>query len=103
MSSRDDHSTIRRGRLGIAGEPFLEQELAAGGCCAASIVILGAGVFDAPARPLAEGVISPVPAVLFKDLDAIAEVAIGAVVGRPANGAELADVNMHAVVALKVD
>ena len=48
-----------------------------------AVVAVGA-VLDAPAVPLAECVVRPVPAVFFEDRDTIAEVVARAVTGRPA-------------------
>jgi hypothetical protein len=39
----------------------------------------------------------------FKDIDEVFEVSIAGVVGRPADGAELADVNVHAVPLLELN
>ena len=84
-------------------EPAHKQLLAIGGLLGARAVVLVGAVFHAPAVPFAEGVVGPVPIAFLHDLDDVAKIIAGAGAGRPADGAELADVDVDAVVALVVD
>src|ERR1043165_9949141 len=60
-------------------EPVLQESLAVRFLRALRVVLLIAGVLHAPSVPLAESVIGPIPAILFKNFDAILEIATSAV------------------------
>ena len=93
----------RPSRLLVLAEPFAEQQLPVRGLSRGLRVVAVWAVLDAPAVPLAEGVVAPVPAVLLEDLDHVPQVAAGTVARRPADGAELADVDVDVVGPLEVD
>src|SRR5690606_24729647 len=60
-------------------------------------------VLDAPAVKFAASVVTPIPLVRFKKLDQVPDVAVRALARRPADGAELADVDVHVVKGLEFD
>ena len=69
-----------------------------GGCLCADVFVSVGGfcfVFHAPAWPLAEGMIGPVPIVFFKDADAVGQIFFSA--RCPAYGAKFTDKNMGMV------
>src|ERR1035441_4746573 len=82
--------------------PFTEQFLTGRLRLARGGVAWVLAVLDAPAAPFTEGVIAPVPAELLKQFDAVLQIPIRAVVRRPADGTEFAEINLHAVIALPV-
>ena len=57
-------------------------------------------MFDAPTRPLAEGVVGPMPPIFVKDRDTIAKLGVRAL--RPGDSRELADVNDGPMAPLEV-
>lgn len=63
----------------------------------------GSLVFEAPARPFAESVIRPDPAVDFEDRKNVAQVIQAALFRSPANDAELIRVDLAAGMSLKID
>ena len=57
-------------------------------------------MLNAPARPLAEGVVGPVPAIFLKEGDAVAQIVPRAF--GPSNCAELANVDFRAILHLEL-
>jgi len=71
-------------------------------CCAGVAVVPVGTVLNAPAIPLTERMITPVPAVTLEDDHDVVEVLPCAVTWSPADGAEFTDVNMDIVLPLEI-
>ena len=56
-------------------------------------------MFDTPACPFTKRVVTPIPAIFFKEFHTIFQILCPA--GRPGDNAELADVNLHTVLFLE--
>ena len=60
-------------------------------------------MLDAPTAPLSKRVVVQVPSMRFKNVDEVAQIPAGAVIGCPANGVEFPDVNVNTIAVLKSD